>query len=103
MERFLGQSVAEYGELFEPDRYPTSADDLVAEFGGLVVEHPDGSTETLGEVVGRVSPAVFETRKDAMEAIASAVSAGAVGRLNYTDRDPPVPGTHEFAVTQVSF
>ncbi|WP_135667390.1 DUF5789 family protein [Halorhabdus rudnickae] len=71
--------------------YPTTTADLLAACGDVEIEYSDGS-ETLAEVFGRLDAETYETHEEATAALYSAVSAGAIGRKFYSDRDPFSPG-----------
>ncbi|MFC4450982.1 DUF5789 family protein [Halorussus aquaticus] len=102
MKRYLLDRIDDSDELLDEDRYPISADDLIDEFGDLIVSYPDGS-ETLREILGRVSPDTYRTPEEARTAILTGVGTQAVGRQRYSDRDPPVLGADEYTNRSESF
>ena len=80
--------------------YPATADELIAEYGDLELELPNGD-ETFGDALGRLGATTFESPEDARLAAYSAVSKNAIGRQNYSDRDAPSIG--ENGPEQLSF
>ena len=80
--------------------FPATAEELVAEYGDLELELPNGR-ETFGEALGRLGETTFEDAEDARLAAYSAVSREAIGRANYSDRDAPSIG--EDGPEQLSF
>lgn len=99
MERYFADRIDRSGALFDPDRYPMHGDDLIAEFEGLEIQYPNGEdgkrAESIEELLDRTGTAVYDTPEDLRLALFGAVSAEAVGRRYYSDRDPPVLGTEQ--------
>lgn len=87
-------------EKIDAHSYPATSEELIAEYGDLELELPNGE-DTFGEALGRLGDTTFENAEDARLATYSAVSKGAIGRQNYSDRDAPAIG--ENAPDQVSF
>ncbi|MFB6353311.1 MAG: DUF2795 domain-containing protein [Halobacteriales archaeon] len=75
-------------ELFDALVYPLSSDELARRVGENEVELPDGA-ETIGEVLDRFETDTFESAEEARLMFLSALGPEAVGRVGYTDRDPP--------------
>lgn len=71
--------------------YPATSSDLIEMYGEEVIELTNGS-ETVAEVLGRLEESTYENAQEVREALFSAVSADAVGRRYYSDRDPGTPG-----------
>jgi hypothetical protein len=71
--------------------FPATAGELIDEYGDVELELPNGE-ETFGEVLDRLGETTFENAEDARLATYSAVSKGAIGRQNYSDRDAPSIG-----------
>ncbi|MEF8826750.1 MAG: DUF2795 domain-containing protein [Halapricum sp.] len=78
-------------EQFETHSYPATTDELIEAYGETQLTLQNG-TETIGEVLGRVSSETFESAEDASATVYSAVSSKGIGRKNYSDRDPIQPG-----------
>jgi hypothetical protein len=79
--------------------FPTTTAELIEEQGETELELPNGAV-TLGEVLGRLPGHELETAEDAEHTIYSALSEDAIGRKEYSDRDPRCPG--EGTTDQVS-
>ena len=82
----------ETGDLLAAQSYPMTAEELAAQCGDHELDHPNG-TEQLRAVIERTGEGRFETVLEAQLAVYGAVSAEAVGRVGYTDRDPVPMGT----------
>jgi hypothetical protein len=87
-------------ELLRDHDYPATTDQLADSYGDYELDLPNGS-ETLADVFGRVESETFGTSGEAEELLYSAVSAKAIGRKGYSDRDPTTLGTT--GPEQVSF
>jgi len=88
------------GTLLDDHDYPTTSDKIASIHGEQVLHFPNGS-ETLGEVFGRLPTETYETPEEAHAAVYGTVSKGAIGRHQYSDRDPSPIGTP--GADQVSF
>ncbi|MCQ4333422.1 DUF2795 domain-containing protein [Natronomonas sp. F2-12] len=71
--------------------FPATAAELIAEHGDVELDLPNGE-ETFGDALGRLGETTFTDAEDARLAAYSAVSKGAIGRQNYSDRDAPSIG-----------
>jgi len=80
--------------------YPVTTEEVIEEYGDLELELPNGD-EQLGDVLGRLGSETFESAEDVRIAAISALSSNAIGRENYSDRDPIAIG--EDGHEQVSF
>lgn len=80
--------------------YPATTADLIDAYGDVELELPNG-TESLGDVLERLTPETYESAEQARLAVYSAVSTKAVGRVGYSDRDPVSMG--EDGPDEVSF
>jgi len=80
--------------------YPATTEEVIEEYGELELELPNGD-ERLGDVLDRLGSETFERPEDVRLAAISAVSSNAIGRENYSDRDPIAIG--EDGHEQVSF
>jgi hypothetical protein len=80
--------------------YPATTEEVIAEYGDVELELPNGD-ERLGDVLARLGSETFESAEDVRLAAISAVSSNAIGRENYSDRDPIAIG--EDGHEQVSF
>lgn len=67
--------------------YPTTTARLTDELGHQELSLEDG-TETVGEVLARFGPETFHNPDQVLMTIYGGVSAEAVGRIGYSDRDP---------------
>jgi len=85
-----GVEFGEFDDRLEGHSYPTTAGELVAEYGELVVSLVGGS-ETVAEVLGPVDEE-YTSAEDVRQSVCGLVGIDAVGRKRYTDRDPPTPG-----------
>ncbi len=80
--------------------YPATTDDLIDAYGDVELELPNG-TESLGDVLERLTTETYEDAEQARLAVYSAVSTKGIGRVGYSDRDPVSIG--EDGPDQVSF
>ncbi|MFW6448788.1 MAG: hypothetical protein ACOC0X_04525 [Halobacteriota archaeon] len=92
---------ADFAALLEGLSFPISAEALIAAIGSTRVSYPTGKVETLEQICRRVDVDRYASAEDAELAIRSGLDADAVGRLGYSDRDPPLPGVDDY--DQVSF
>ena len=86
--------------LLTDQTFPTTTDRLTENFGDQQLTLEDGS-ETMGEVLARSGPETFHDPDQVMMTIYGGVSAEAVGRVGYSDRDPPPMGSR--GPEQISF
>jgi len=56
-------------------------------YGDVQLNLPNG-TESLGDVLERLTPETYENADQARLAMYSAVSSKGIGRVGYSDRDP---------------
>ena len=82
------QFLANVDEKIDAHTYPATAGEMVAQYGDLEIELPNGR-ETFGDALGRIGETTFEDAEEARLLTYSAVSRDAVGRANYSDRDAP--------------
>ena len=87
-------------EMFTTQSYPATTADMIESHGHLTLELPNG-TETVADVLGRLTEETYETEEQARLAAYSAVSQKGIGRKGYSDRDPRCMG--EAGPDQVSF
>jgi len=87
-------------EMFTTQSYPATTADLIESHGHLTLELPNGS-ETIADVLGRLTEETYETEDEARLAAYSAVSQKGIGRKGYSDRDPIAMG--EDGPDEVSF
>ena len=80
--------------------YPATTADLIEAYGDVELELPNG-TESLGDVLERLTPETYESAEEARLAMYSAVSSKGIGRVGYSDRDPV--SISENGPDQVSF
>ncbi|MFC4553033.1 MULTISPECIES: DUF5789 family protein [Halorussus] len=93
-------SLKEATELLRDHDYPATTDQLAATYGDYEIELAEGS-ETLADVFERIESETLHGSGEAEEMLYSAVSAKAIGRKGYSDRDPTTLGT--MGPEQVSF
>ncbi|WP_254864302.1 DUF5789 family protein [Halovivax gelatinilyticus] len=72
--------------------YPATTAELISSCGEQPIELPNG-TETVGDVLERVSQETYETPDELALILQSALSRKAIGRFGYSDRDPSPPGS----------
>lgn len=96
--RSLGLS--ELDEILDDDMMPITTDEVVAEFGDVVVEYPRGN-ERLGDILETAGDEEYRTVDDLRLAILSGVGRDAVGRPRYSDRSDE--RFHEFDRPEKSF
>lgn len=97
MDRYFADRLDGADEVFDASRYPMSTADLITEFGAYELQYPNGDNgrEPLREIFERMGPDVYDTPHEARLAVFTAVSADAVGRRYYSDRDPPILGSEQ--------
>lgn len=78
-------------ERFATHQFPATVTELVAAYGELELELPNGAV-TLGEVLEELPNEEFETEEEACLTTYSALGEDAIGRKGYSDRDPTAPG-----------
>lgn len=87
-------------DAFDTRTYPATTQDLIDDHGDVELELPNG-TETLEEVLRRLTPETYQDAEQARLAMYSAVSSKGIGRKYYSDRDPTAAG--ESGPAQLSF
>lgn len=88
-------------EIFDEDTFPTTTEELIAEFGDVELDHPMGS-EPLGDALEASGHETYESADDAQLAVLNGVSRDAVGRPRYSDRGDSPHSEDEFARQQES-
>lgn len=83
--RESGVDLGELSDALDQHEYPTSTEELIAEYGDHEIELPNGS-ETLEQVLGPMADDTFDSADSVRQAIFNMVGAEAVGRKGYTDR-----------------
>jgi len=78
-------------EMFDAQRFPCTANDIISEYGDLTVELPNGDT-TVADVFEALSGEEFASSQEACEAAYGVLGEDAIGRKEYSDRDPTMPG-----------
>lgn len=73
-------------ELFDPDQFPVTTGEFLAEYGHLEVEYPWGKSERLGAILRTSGMETYRTQDDLQLALLNGVSRNAVGRPRYSDR-----------------
>lgn len=71
--------------------YPATTEELIDAHGTMKLDVSKG-TETLGDVLGRLSTETYENPEEARRAVYSALDDTAIGRKHYSDRDPTAVG-----------
>lgn len=79
-------------ELFDADAFPTTTEEVVEQYGDIVVDYPGGGSEPLAEILHTSGSEEYGTTDDLQLAVLNGVQRDAVGRPRYSDRDPPVVG-----------
>jgi hypothetical protein len=72
--------------------YPLTTEELIELCGESELAVPEGS-ECVADALSRLGSETFERPEDARFAVFTGVSAAAIGRRGYSDRDPDPPGT----------
>ncbi|GAA0476154.1 DUF2795 domain-containing protein [Halococcus dombrowskii] len=85
------QFMTDVDERLDAHSYPITTDELITAHGDLEISLPNGS-ETFGDALSRVEPMTFESAEEARLTTYSAIGEGAIGRKNYSDRDPTALG-----------
>lgn len=80
------QSAEHVHELFDPDRFPVTTEEFLAEYGHLEVEYPWGTSERLGSILATSGTETYRSQDDLHLALLNGVSRNAVGRARYSDR-----------------
>lgn len=81
----------QFHDLLDAQTYPIDASDLIDRHGDHEFTHPTGS-ESLAAVIERSGEETFESAFDAQQAVYASLSAAAIGREGYSDRDPTPMG-----------
>lgn len=85
-ERESGVEFGAVADDLESHEYPTTSEELVAEYGDRTLYLPKGET-TLREILVEFEEIErFESADEVRQAIFTMVGSDAVGRENYTDR-----------------
>ncbi|PSQ43784.1 DUF2795 domain-containing protein [Halobacteriales archaeon SW_7_68_16] len=79
--------------------YPVSRSEVVTAVGDHELNSA-GGTERVGEVLNRIEVTEFRDPAEVVTTLLTGVSAEAIGRRGYSDRDPPQAGEQR---TDVSF
>lgn len=87
--RQQGVEFGEFGEKMDSLDYPIDNDELLAEYGDAELELPSG-TETLDEILAPLQDdeQTYGDAADLETMILNMVGDDAIGRKNYSDRDP---------------
>lgn len=96
-ERTRVQGV-EFGPLKQALReqeYPVTSAELIEQYGGFELQLPDG-TDRLEDVLNRVDDVKFREPAEVRDAILAGVDDDAIGREEYSDRDPDGPGADDW-------
>ncbi|USZ67424.1 hypothetical protein NGM10_11880 [Halorussus salilacus] len=91
-DRLVSLQVERIDELLGDTDFPTTTDEVVAEFGDVVVEYAGGGSESLEGILRTAGDEEYATTDDLQLAVLNGVDRDAVGRPHYSDRDPPVSG-----------
>ena len=87
-------------EAIEAHEFPATSEELVEAYGDRTIELQNGD-ETLAEVLTRLGSETYGSPQDVYDAVYTGVSANAIGRRFYSDRDPTTLG--EDGPEQLSF
>lgn len=90
--REQGVDIGALAEALEEHSYPTTTEELLAEYGDYEVEMASGSRE-LDDILGgqQIETESYESAGEVRQMIYNMVGDGAVGRTEYSDRSD-VPG-----------
>lgn len=90
--RSQGIELGELDEVLESHDYPTTADELVDEYGDREIELPGGS-QRVEEILGlyEEDDQEFTDAEEVRQAIHNLVGVEAVGRDHYSDRGGSTP------------
>lgn len=80
-----------FDERISEHEFPATTGDIVAAHGNVSLQLAD-DVETVGDVLARFGDETYDCPADLRAALWSGVSAGAVGRRGYSDRDAATPG-----------
>ncbi|HET7323343.1 MAG TPA: DUF5789 family protein [Halococcus sp.] len=91
--RQQGIEFGEFGETMDSLEYPIDHADLIEQHGDAELELPNG-TSTLAEVLEPLQDEdqTYQDRDELETMILNMVGDEAIGRKNYSDRDPPAIG-----------
>jgi hypothetical protein len=78
-------------DAFDTHEFPSTTTAFAEAHGDVELELPKGSA-TLGDVLTSLPSADLASEEDARLATYNALSAAAIGRKNYSDRDATAPG-----------
>jgi hypothetical protein len=92
--------MSDFEDELDAHSYPVTTEELVSAHGELTLKL-SGGTETFGETIRRLGEQTFADPEEVRLATYSVLSADAVGRVGYSDRD--APGIGEVGYDQVSF
>jgi|GEM_PF-85729 hypothetical protein len=84
----------EFGDLddeLDEMEYPVEAEELLDDYGSETLEFEEGSA-TLEELLEPMGSQSFESKNSVQQAVLTMVGDEAIGRKNYSDRDPPTTG-----------
>lgn len=81
-------------ERIDTCEFPATTDDVIATHGNVSLPLADGM-ETVEDVLGRLGDETYDCPADLRAALRAGVSADAVGRQRYSDRDAATPGENE--------
>lgn len=84
-QREMGIDFGALSAELDEHAYPTTADELIEEYGGHELEYPGGS-ESFREVLGPMGDQTFQDAEGVHQAIYNMVGTEAVGRQRYSDR-----------------
>ncbi|WP_192928046.1 DUF5789 family protein [Halococcus salsus] len=89
-DRRQGIEFGEFSDSMASLNYPVNHDDLLRQHGDAELHLPTGTT-TLREVLGTLQDEdhTYRDEEELKTMIVNTVGDGAIGRKNYSDRDPP--------------
>jgi hypothetical protein len=80
--------LAEARDLFSQElTFPVSCSEVIGVVGDVHLQSPTGSTESLGDVLGRCEgEVVFESNDELYDTLVTYLGEAHIGRKNYDDR-----------------
>ncbi|ELY55947.1 DUF5789 family protein [Natronolimnohabitans innermongolicus] len=94
--------VGTVSQLFDETTFPTTTEEVLAEFGDVEISYPTES-DTLETILETSGHETYGTRDELELAILNGVRRDAVGRPRYADRGDSPHETDEHVRTQQSF
>lgn len=92
-DRLRALEMDQIHELFSHDRFPATTEEILAEYGDVVVRYEGGGSDRLATILNTSGHETYRTIDDLQLAVLNGVQRDAVGRPRYSDRSPALyPG-----------